>query len=307
VETWLNLISLTLGKATPLLLAGFGGLISELSGVINFALEGMMLMGAFAAVWVTYATGSPWLGLLGGMAGGMSIGLLHGVTTLKLRANWIVSSIALNLLAAGLTGMLLNQVFQVYGMSPSVQGLPSFGKVISAISGSLGVGEGQEHFARGMSVLTLLAPVLGLLFVGFFKGSTWGLHIRACGENPLGASAAGLSVFRIRFFSVLASGALAGMGGAYLSIGELSQFVENMSHGRGYLAIAALILGRWRPAGVLCAALFFGLSEALSEWMAVRWSYLPHQVFLAFPYLICFVVLMTHMGGRQPPSSLGRL
>lgn len=281
---WTFLLPLALGKATPLLLAGMGGLLSELSGVINFALEGMMLMGAFGAVWASFATGSPWWGLAGGAAGGMLIGTLHALACLRFRANQIISSIALNLLATGLTGMLLNQVFGIYGTSPTVQGLPD---------------------VLGVSVVTPFAFFTLTLVMCLLKWSTWGLRLRACGENPTAARASGISVVRIRVAAILAGSALAGLAGAYLSIGELSQFVENMTHGRGYLAIAALILGRWSPTGLLLATLLFGLSETGSEWLAVWWSGLPQQVFLALPYLACFAVLMLALGRKAPPSGLG--
>jgi len=304
MTTLLHLTVLTLANATPLFCAAFGGLVSESAGVINFALEGMMLAGAFGAVWVTHVTGSPWAGLLGGAAGGLFIGFLHGVACLRLGANQIVSSIALNLLAGGITGMLLNQVFQVYGTSPSVKRLPDLNQVLSTAFGqdSAWLSSGLA----GLSVMTVLALGLCAAMIIFFKWSAWGLRIRACGENPLAASAAGLAVSGIRFASVLCSGILAGLGGACLSIADLSQFVENMTQGRGYLAIAALILGRWQPRLVLLTALLFGLSEALSEWLAVRWSYLPHQIFLALPYFICFGVLVFQVGKKTEPSALGR-
>ena len=298
-------LSLALSKATPLLLAALGGLISESSGVINFALEGMMLAGAFGAMWATFATQSPWLGLLGGIAGGMLVAACHGMVSLKLRANQIVSSIALNLLAAGATGMLLNQVFGVYGTSPSVKRLPDLAQFLSAAYADLG--NWVASFGGRLSVLVPVALMLGLAMLGFFRWTTWGLRIRACGENPAAAEAAGVVVFRTRFLAVVMSGALAGLGGAYLAIGELSQFVEGITQGRGYLAIAALILGRWRPLGVLLATLFFGLSEAASEWLAVQYSSLPNQVFLALPYFVCFSILIFHIGRKQPPSALGKL
>jgi simple sugar transport system permease protein len=297
-------LSLTLGKAAPLLLAGFGGLLSELSGVINFALEGMMLAGAFGAVWAAQASGSPWIGLLGGVAAGVAAALVHAVASLTFRANQIVSAIALNLAAAGLTGMLLNQVFGVYGTSPSVNGLPSLEALLPAVFAD---GGGLTDFASRLPVLVPATLVACLLVAGFFRWTIWGLRVRACGENPRAAAAAGLSVTRIRFLAVLVSGAFAGAGGAYLSIGELSQFVEQMTQGRGYLAIAAVILGRWRPAGVFAAALLFGLCEALSEWLAVRLPDLPSQVFLAFPYVVCLGVLLFNLGRRQPPSALGEI
>ncbi len=297
--------SLVLSKATPLLLASLGGLISELSGVINFALEGMMLAGAFGAMWATFAYQSPWAGLLGGIAGGILVAALHGLASLKLRADQIVSAIALNLLAAGTTGMLLNQVFDVYGTSPTVKRLPNLEPLLLTLFPDLGGGFGL--FLGRLSVLVPVALMLGLVTLGFFRWTVWGLRLRACGENPAAATAAGIAVVRTRFLAVCASGALAGLGGAYLAIGELSQFVEGITQGRGYLAIAALILGRWRPVGVLLAALFFGLSEAASEWLAVQWSNLPGQIFLAFPYFVCLSILVFQFGRKQPPSALGKL
>lgn len=304
-EAIAHILMATLAKSTPLILAAFGGLISESSGVINFALEGMMLTGAFGAVLVTYLTGSAWAGLLGGAAGGLMVGILHALASLVFRANQIVSSIALNLLAAGTTGMLLNHVFSAYGTSPSVKSLPDLSRVLSSL---LNVQSGGlSTLAEGGSILTPIALLIAAVVLALFRWSPLGLRVRACGENPEAASAAGLSVMTIRFLAVLASGILGGLAGAYLSIGELSQFVENMTQGRGYLAIAALILGRWTPGGVLLASLLFGLSQASSEWLAVRWSNLPNQAFLAFPYIVCFAVLMFRLGKREPPSALGRI
>lgn len=300
-----QLLPLALAKATPLLLASLGGLLSELSGVINFALEGMMLAGAFGAMWATFAFHSAWLGLLGGMAAGALIGVLHGVASLKLRADQIVSSIALNLLAAGVTGTLLNQVFGVYGTSPAVARLPDLGQLLAAMLP--GSGNGVSPSWGHLSVLLPIALMVALGILGFFRWTTWGLRLRACGENPAAAAAAGVAVERIRFLAVCASGALAGLGGAYLAIGELSQFVEHLTQGRGYVAIAAVILGRWRPMGVLLAALFFGLSEAFSEWLAVQASTFPSQIFLALPYFLCFVILTLYVGKRPPPSALGKV
>jgi general nucleoside transport system permease protein len=299
----LNLIALTLVKASPLLLAAFGGLLSELSGVINFALEGMMLSGAFAAVLGTWATGSHWIGLFCAIFSGAFIGAVHAGACLKLRANQIVCAIAVNLLAVGLTGFLLNQVFQVYGTSPGVEALPNLGSILP----QAGVSDDLRRLTEGVSILVPAALAIAILVTAFLRWTVPGLRLRACGENPEAARAAGLMVSRIQFLAVCAGGALAGMGGAFLSIGELSQFIENMTQGRGYLAVAAVILGRWRPAGVLLAVLFFGCGEAVSEWFAVRWPALPNQFFLAVPYVACFAVLALYTGRRRPPSALGRI
>ena len=299
----LNLIALTLVKASPLLLAAFGGLLSELSGVINFALEGMMLSGAFAAVLGTWATGSSWIGLVCAMFAGAFIGAVHAGACLKFRANQIVSAIAVNLLAAGLTGFFLNEIFHVYGTSPGVEALPNLGSILPRA----GTSPNLRRLAEGVPVLVPAALAIGAALTVFLRWTVPGLRLRACGENPDAARAAGLMVSHIQFFAVCAGGALAGMAGAFISIGVLSQFVENMTQGRGYLAVAAVILGRWRPLGVIFAVLFFGFAEALSEWLAVRWSALPSQIFLVFPYLACFSILIFYSGRRNPPSALGRV
>lgn len=297
-----HLLSLTLTKAAPLLLAAFGGLLSELSGVINFALEGMMLSGAFAAVLGTWLSGSPWVGLMFGAAAGMLVGALHAAACLKFRANQIVSAIAVNLLAAGVTGLLLNQLFGVYGTSPGVMGLPDLSSFLPGNTPA-----GMRAFAEGLSVLVPAALLFALIMIVFLRSTVPGLRLRACGENQQAARAAGIRVDLVRFLALCGGGALAGMGGAFLSIGEISQFVENMTQGRGYLAIAAVILGRWRPGGVFFAVLFFGFSQALSEWLAVRWSSLPDQVFLALPYAACFAVLAFYAGKHLQPTALGRV
>jgi general nucleoside transport system permease protein len=301
--TWLHLLSLTLSKLTPLLMAAMGGLFSELSGVINFALEGMMLAGAFGAVWGSHVSGSPWIGLALGAISGMLIASLHALACLRFQANQIVSSIALNLLAAGLTGMLLNEVFGVYGTSPAVPALPKLSPAGLVIGPAAGTGAG---LLAGLSIVVPLALVLSLAVIIVFRHTVPGLRIRACGESSLAAEAAGLATARIRFSAIVTGGALAGMAGAYLAIGELSQFIENMTHGRGYLAIAALILGRWRPVGVLLATSLFGFSEALSEWLSIGWPQFPSQLFLALPYAVCLLALISWVGRGHPPSDLGR-
>ncbi len=290
MEAWINIAFQSLGKATPILLACLGGLLSELSGIINFALEGMMIMGAFCAVWAAHASGSPWVGLAGGALGGMGVGLLHALATVTLRVNQIVSSIALNLLAAGLSGMLLNQVFGVYGTSPTVNRLPTLNEALSAFIPPAGEG-GVPSVAGYMSITAPMALLLGFFSAVLLGRTVWGLRLLACGESPMAARASGIRVEAVQILAVVAGGAMAGLGGAALSIGALSQFVEHMTQGRGYLAIAALILGGWRPYGVMAAALFFGFSDALAEWMAVRWPQAPQQTLLALPYLACLTIM----------------
>lgn len=300
-----HLMVLSLARTVPIWLACLGGLMAELSGVINFALEGMMLMGAFGAVWAAFWSGSPWVGVVGGAVAGGLVGVLHALVALGMRGNQIVSSIALNILAAGVSGTLLNQVFDAYGTSPSVTKVPSLAGLASSIGG-LDPGDGGG-ITDGISAMVPITLVLNVFLAWFFKRSLWGLRIRACGENPSAAEASGLSVPTIRWIAVVVGGGLAGLGGAALSIGDLSQFVEHMTQGRGYLAIAAVILGQWVPSRVILAALLFGFSGALSEWLSVRWPAIPSQVFLGMPFALCLAVLLFQMGKRRPPSALGHL
>lgn len=282
------LIFAAIVKAAPLILAAVGGVISERSGVVNFALEGMMLSGAFAAVWAAHVTRSPWVGLLAAVAAGAFIALLHAAASLWLRVNQIVSSIALNLLALGATGSLLWRVFKA-GTSPDVPALPAL-----AIGG----------FAwNALLPLALLAPFAVWVFL---KHTGWGLALRATGEDVETARSAGVRVMRVKFFAVLASGVLAGAAGAYMSIGLLSSFTLRMTGGRGYIAIAAVIFGKWHPLGAAGAALLFGLFEAASETFAGRFG-LSGEFYLALPYVLTLAVLAGFVGKAQPPRALGNL
>ncbi len=273
----------------PLLLAALGGLVSERSGVINFALEGMMLMGAFFAVFGSYYTGDPFLGIMAAIAAGGVMGLLHAFGTLIMGVNQLVSSIALNLLALGATGFLLNQIFGVYGTSPSA---PS---VESVRIGPFSV-----------SPFVLFAGVLLVVLWIFLYRTRAGLRLRAAGEGGSEAFALGVNVKKIRFCAVVASGCIAAVGGAYISLGEMSLFIENMTNGRGYLAIAVLICGRWRPFPVMWFALLFGFATAISEYVHVSFSDIPLQVTLMLPFVLTLLVLAGFFGGAKPPAGLGK-
>ncbi len=285
----LFLLNSTIAKTMPLLLAALGGLISERSGVINFALEGMMLMGAFFAVFGAYYTGDPLLGILAAVAAGGAMGLLHAFGSLIMGINQVVSSIALNLLAVGTTGFLLNQIFGVYGVSPSVPSVESFR--IGSFS---------------ISPFILFAGVLLVLLWMFLYRTRYGLRLRAAGEDSDAALSLGVTVKKIRFCAVVASGCIAGVGGAYISLGETSLFIENMTNGRGYLAIAVLICGRWRPFLVMWFALFFGFATAISEYIHVSFSNIPSQFTLMFPFVLTLLVFAGFFGRTRPPAGLGK-
>lgn len=288
-----HLVFGTLATATPLVLAALGGLWSERSGVINFALEGMMLVGAFAAVWGSHLTGSPLVGLLLALAAGAALAAAHAGLSLHLSVNQIVSAMALNILALGLTGVLLGWAFGAVGTSPAVAKLPPVG---------LPGGE--------VGVLTVAAAVLAAVSWWVLYRTRWGLEVRAVGEDPGAAAAVGVKVLRVRWLCVLLSGVLAGMAGAHMSISEVSVFQEGMTNGRGYMAVAAVIFGRWRPGGVVAACVLFGLADALGEnlqGVTVAGWQVPGDWALVLPFVVTLAALAGVVGRSVPPAGLGKL
>ena len=281
------LIPSTIRLATPLILAALGGLFSERSGVINIALEAMMLAGAFTAAAATYATGSPWVGLLAAIAAGMAIALVHAVASIRSHADQVVVGTALNILMAGLPGFLSGALFLSSGSTPQI---PI-----------------EQLIPRVPIVLAFAAVPLSWYVV---YRTPFGLRLRAVGENPQAADAAGVDVARIRYIAVLLSGALAAIGGAYLSIGQSSLFTRNMTSGRGFIALAALIFGKWRPVQTLLACLFFGFMEAVTIQVqgAVKLPSgedIPVQFIQMVPYVLTIVVLAGFIGHSRPPRALG--
>jgi len=295
-----TLIASTLRLSTPLILAAIGGLYAERSGVINIALEGMMLAGAFTAATVTVLTGSPWIGLLAAIGAGLLVGLLHAAATITWRADQVVSGTAINLLFLGIPALLSGVLFASTGATPQLardQVLPDL-RFFDPL-----------HFPILASIfnqkpLVYLAFLL-IVFTSYLLGRTrFGLRLRAVGENPEAADTAGISVARIRYVAVLISGAMAGLGGAYLSIGQNSLFTRNMTAGRGFIALAALIFGKWNPTGALLACLLFGFAEAISIRMQGTVN-LPNQFIQMIPYLLTIVVLAGFIRRSAPPGALG--
>ena len=283
-----SLIWSTIRLSTPLILAALGGLFSERSGVINIALEGMMLGGAFTAAAVTYATGNPWIGLAGAVCAGAAIALIHAVACVRYKADQVVVGTAINILMLGLPGFLSGAFFLSSGSTPQLpidQLIPQAPIVI----------------AFGMVPLTWYV----------MYRTPFGLRLRAVGENPEAADAAGINVATVRYSGVLLSGALAAIGGAYLSIGQSSLFTRNMTSGRGFIALAALIFGKWRPVQTLLACLFFGLTEAVTIQMQgvvklPSGEDIPVQFIQMVPYVLTIVVLAGFIGQSRPPRALGR-
>lgn len=286
----LGLLLGTLRTATPLLFAGLGGMFSERAGVVNIALEGILLVGAFSAAAAAIATGSLTAALLAAMLGGLLLAALHALVALRFGVDQIVSGVALNMLAMGATEFLMWLLYGSGANSPRIE-----------LDG-LGAG-GLGRLLVELPPLTWLA-LLAVPACGWLLFATrFGLRLRAVGEHPEAVASLGLSVLRLRLAAVLLSGALAGLGGAFLSLGA-GYFVKNMSAGRGYIALAALIFGRWRPGGLLAACLLFGFAESLQGQLQLSW--LPLRFVQMLPYLLTMVALAGAIGRSRPPAALGR-
>ncbi|HPO10300.1 MAG TPA: ABC transporter permease [bacterium] len=287
-------------KAAPILWASLGGLYSERSGVVNIGLEGMMLAGAFFAVLGSGSFDSPWAGIFCAAIGGGLFGLLHAWLCLRWKVEQIISGIGINLIAMGVTGFLLLRIFNAYGNSPSVPKLPS-------ISGDFLNDIPILHrlvFPLGWLHLVLIAAVV--LIVCFFRKTVWGLRLRATGENPHAVRSAGIRPERIQYLAVTFSGILAGIGGAQLAIGDISAFHIGMTNGRGFIALAALICGRWTPGGVVIACLGFGFVEAMGEHLQGKIFSLPAEFYLALPFVLALLALAATRWSARPPAALGK-
>ena len=277
---------------TPILFPALGAVVADLSGVVNIALEGTMLISAFTGVVVSALTGSAWIGLLAGMAAGSLIGLLLGYFHLKLKTNVILAGIAFNLLAAEGTVFLLYVVAHDKGVSSSLASkvIPEWQIPVIKDIPVLGAILGKQN---ALTYLALIA--VAVVYLLLFKTS-FGLRLRAVGENPNAADSVGISVHKIQFMALAISGALAGMGGAHLSMGYVSWFSRNMTSGRGFIALAAEALGRRHPIGVLIASLLFGFADALSNYMqSLR---VPGEFVQMIPYVLTLVALAVY-SGRQ--------
>jgi ABC-type uncharacterized transport system permease subunit len=290
-----GLFAAALRMATPLVFASVGGIFSERVGIVNIALEGMMLTGAFSGVLATFATGNPWLGVLASVLAGGLLGYLHALLTVKFSGNQIVSGIGINLLALGATAYLCQVVWGSRGASQSVQGLEAISIPLLKDIPVLGEILGNQTPLVYISLVVVL-----LSYIILFKTPA-GLRIRAVGENPAAADTTGVDVYKTKYFCVMLSGMLAGLGGAFLSLGHLNLFVLGMTGGRGFIALAAMILGGWSPFGALGASLLFGFADALQMRLQSIGA-LPSQLILMLPYILTIVVLAVFARKRSPPS-----
>ena len=294
-----NLWQAVLASAVLLLLPALGGVISERSGVVNIAMEGMMLAGAFFAVVADLAWHNPWLATLVAMVAGGLMALIHAVVAIRFRADQIVSGIAINIFAAGLTLFLVNRIYgiQDVGHISPAEALPIFD--VPGLDQIPFIG--QVFFKQNVIVYVALA-LLVLVHIVLFR-TRLGLRIRAVGEHPQAADTAGINVYAIRYGAVVTSGVLSGLAGAMLAIGVSNTFVPNMTDGRGYIALAAMIFGKWTPVGAFVACLIFGLGEAIYANNSI--IHISPYLLSMLPYILTLIVLAGIVGRSSPPAADG--
>jgi simple sugar transport system permease protein len=292
MDTILAIVASGIRLSIPYTLAGLGGTYSERSGVVNIGLEGMMLTGAFTAVAVTNATGSPWGGLLAAILVGMLLALVHAVVCVTFKADQIVSGLALIVFAAGITvfcaWLLYNQTqikVEAYLRVPVLHNIPFFKELFSQIP---------------PLVFLTVAIVIASHFI-IFK-TVFGLRLRSVGEHPQAADTLGISVVKMRYTGVIISGALSGMAGAYLSLEHAHYFVKGISAGRGFIGLASMIFGKWTPFGTAGAGMLFGFGEAIKPYLP---KVVPSQFIDMIPYVLTILVLASAIGRATPPASVG--
>ena len=303
----------TIRLSTPLLLACLAGLFSERSGIVDIGLEGKMLVAAFFSAAVAALTGSVWLGLLAGIAASVVFSLIHGVASITFRGDQLISGVAINFLAAGMTVLIAQDWFQQGSRTPTLSGSGRFSSL-------------DLPFAEALSGVPILGPIYAdalsghtiLVYVGFLAvPATWwvlfrtrfGLRLRAVGENPGAVDTAGVSVNRLRYAAVLITGLLTGLAGAYLATGLAAGFTKDMTAGRGYIALAALIFAKWRPWYALFACLLFGYLQALSTSFSrldLYFFVIPNAFVIALPYILTVVILAGFVGRATPPRAGGQ-
>ena len=295
-----DLIAQILAFATPLTFGALGGMVSERSGVVNVGLEGMMLMGAFWGVYVADKSGSWAVGILGAMVAGGLFALIHAVWSIHFRADQIISGMAINFLALGVTGYFFEQLYGQQNIPSGVSTVPNVRLPVISHWHFLGPAIGNLNLLIWVGIL--LVP---LSYVILFK-TPIGLRVRACGEHPRAADTVGIDVYKVRYAAVTTSGMLAALGGAFLSIGYLGgSFTENMTEGRGFIALAAMIFGNWRPFGAWGAALLFGFSTALAYRLPV-YSGSAATLFQTLPYVLTLIAVAGVIGRSVPPAADGR-
>lgn len=303
LEAITNVLQMTVLYSTPLILAAMGGLFSERSGVVNIALEGLMTIGAFTAAVVAISTGSPWLGLIAAIIAGMILAVPHAVASVSFKADQVVSGVAINFLALGLSVYLMKYLYSGAGQTPVVP--HPFDNVAIPVLSQIPIIGPSLFDALPTTYIAII-----VVFLGYFVlyRTTFGMRLRAVGEHPHAAETAGVSVTFMRYIAVLISGGLAAIGGAGLSIAIGSEFSQGTVAGQGFIALAALIFGKWKPFGVLGAGTFFGFAVALSliGQLYGLTKYVPSEALNMIPYVLTILALVGFVGRAEPPAAIGK-
>lgn len=315
-DIWLQFlltIDATFRVATPLILCAMAGIFSEKSGIIDISLEGKMLMAAFAAAAVASLTHSPVAGILAAIGISVSLGLLHGLASITLRGNQVISGLAINILASGLTVTIGIAIFQQGGQTPSLardeRFRPTELPFVDYINHIPVIGTIYREVISGHNILVWCALAAVVMTALVLTRTRFGLRLRAVGEKPEALDSAGVSVAKTRYQALIIAGVLCGIAGAYLSTAHGSGFVREMTAGKGYIALAAMIFGKWQPRGALLACLLFGFLEALaSRLQGVTLPLIgeaPVDLILALPYLLTVILLAGFVGKAMPPRAIG--
>lgn len=304
-----DLFASAVRMATPLALAAIGGTICERSGVVNIALEGMMLMGAFMGVVGATFTGNPWIGLLVAVLSGGALALIHAFASITLRTDQVVSGTAINILSLGLTGFLMEVIFGRPGTTDPVQRLLPVFDIQGPTEGVIGtVWTWINTIVFSYTPIVYMAIIIAVVGQWALFNTRWGLRLRSLGEHPRAADTVGISVIRGRYSAVIMSGLLGGMAGANLTLEQVGSFTENMTNGRGFIALAANIFGRWIPGGAYLASLLFGFADALQLKLQLFSDIIniPPQFFLMLPYILTVIVLAVAGRRSAAPAAIGK-
>jgi general nucleoside transport system permease protein len=309
----ISILGSTIRLSIPLILAALAGLYSERAGVFDIGLEGKMLAAAFAAACVAYITGSAWLGLFSGIAVSLVFSLIHGFASITNRGNQIISGVALNFVAAGLTVVLGQAWFGQGGRTPQVSGEGRFSPIILPGADMMReipfIGPIYSNVISGNNILTYIAFLAVPISWWVLYRTRFGLRLRAVGENPGAVDTAGISVTFLRYRAVLMAGLLCGIAGTYLAIAQSAAFIKDMSAGKGFIALAALIFAKWKPVPVMFACLLFGFLDALANFMQGKEipviGEVPVQLFQALPYILTCILLAGFIGSANPPKAGG--
>ncbi len=298
----LNLVGLfntTLSKAVPITLGALSGILCERSGVVNIAIEGMMLSGAMVSALVGSITQNAWIGLLSAVVTGALLAFVHGILSIKYKTNQIISGTVINIFATGLTSYISAKFMQVY---PALNNPPTFGAIAVPLLADIPV-IGEIFFVNNLFVFAMFIFII-ILQIALFQ-TRWGLRVRSVGEHPKAADTLGIDVFKTRYTSVILGGMMAGFAGAYFTLGSAGRFDEVMTAGRGFIGLAAMIFGNWIPTGGFAAGLLFGFADSLASRMAILGIAIPSQFLLMLPYIATMIVLAGVIGKGHVPAADG--